>query len=279
MNESQSLRVKSLHTTVITGFHAIEERLRKAIAVKTDLAVFTIYYSKIGPRVKKILAMAKDANITCEKVENKQLDELVINLDTTAQDHRGIVLKITGVQEKQNNVVDFDTYLDKLCDNENGVSTTSSITVVLLDSVTDPHNVGAIIRSCDQLGVDLFVVPESNSPKDGEIIARSSAGANAWIPIAIVPNLTRAVQKLKSKNFWIYGADAGGEPTTKIQFAQNTALVMGSEGTGIHRLLKEKCDTIVSIPTVGKLDSLNVSVAAGILMYEVHRQKYTGISN
>lgn len=266
--ESQSPRIQSIHTTVITGFHAIEERLRKAIDVKADLTVFTVYYSKIGPRVKKILAMAKVAKITCEKVENKQLDELVIDLDETAQDHRGIVLKITGVQQKQSNMVDFDTYLEKMC-----AQALNSITVVILDSVTDPHNVGAIIRSCDQLGVNLFVIPENNSSKDSEIIGRSSAGANAWIPVAIVPNLTRAVQKLKSKNFWIYGADAGGEPTTQIQFAQNTALVMGSEGTGIHRLLKEKCDTIVSIPTVGKLDSLNVSVAAGILMYEVHRQK------
>jgi len=266
--ESPSPRIQSLHTTVITGFHAIDERLRKALDVKADVSNFTIRYSKIGPRVKKTLAVAKAANIKCEKVENKLLDELVLTLDVTAQDHRGIVLEISGVQEKQNKVVDFDTYLEKLCAN-----TTSNITVVLLDSVTDPHNVGAIIRSCDQLGVDLFVVPESNSSKDSEIIGRSSAGANAWIPVAIVPNLTRAVQKLKSKSFWIYGADAGGDPAQEIIFPQNTALIMGSEGSGIHRLLKETCDTIVSIPTVGKLDSLNVSVAAGILMYEIHRQK------
>jgi len=265
------------NNTIITGFHAIDERLRKAIeATKrvgrdtpSDLSIFTIYYSKIGPRVKKTLEMANSAGITCVKSDTKMLDSLVANLDKTAQDHRGIVLSVNQVKKSDSNFVDFDSYLEKLCATK---MQESPITIVLLDSVTDPHNVGAIIRSCDQLAVDLLVIPESNSAKDSEVLSRSSAGATAWIPVSIVPNLVRTVQKLQEKNFWVYGADAGGEPAPEIQFPQNTVLIMGSEGNGIHRLLKEKCDTIVSIPTVGKLDSLNVSVAAGILMYEVHRQ-------
>jgi 23S rRNA (guanosine2251-2'-O)-methyltransferase len=263
--------------TIITGFHAIDERLRKAIeetkvagpASSYDLSAFTLFYSKIGPRVKKTLETAKNAGIKCEKSDDKKLDTLVLFLDETARDHRGIVLSIAGVENSENNFVDFDAYLEKLCATKKELDT---VTIVLLDSITDPHNVGAIIRSCDQLGVDLIVIPESNSAKDTEILNRSSAGATAWIPISVVPNLVRAVQKLKEKNFWVYGADAGGEPVPEIKFPQKTVLIMGSEGDGIHRLLKEKCDTIVSIPTVGKLDSLNVSVAAGILMYEVHRQ-------
>lgn len=269
--------------TIITGFHAIDERLRKVTdgkkkskngsknsgqAVASDISEFTVFYSKIGPRVKKTLETAKTAGIVCKKVENKQLDLLVSHLDETAQDHRGIVLSIAGGEKAQNNVVDFDMYVEKIC-----TSKTAGLTIVLLDSVTDPHNVGAIIRSCDQLSVDLLVIPESNSPKESEIIGRSSAGANAWIPVSIVPNLSRAVQKLQDKGFWVYGADAGGEPAPAIKFPKNTALILGSEGNGIHRLLKEKCDTIVSIPTSGKLDSLNVSVAAGVLMYEIYRQR------
>jgi 23S rRNA (guanosine2251-2'-O)-methyltransferase len=148
--------------------------------------------------------------------------------------------------------------------------------VVFLDSITDPHNVGAILRSCDQFGASLVVMPSRHSASDfsdNEIIARSSAGASAYVPVAIVPNLVRAAQSLKEAGFWLYGADAGGESVQKVSFADKSVIVMGSEGSGIAKLLEEQCDTIVSIPTCGKIDSLNVSVAAGILLYESYRQK------
>ena len=147
--------------------------------------------------------------------------------------------------------------------------------VVVLDSVTDPHNVGAIIRSCDQFGASLVILPERRGVKDvesNEVIARSSAGSSAWVPVAVVNNLVRSVQLLKDNGFWAYGADAGGENVTQMKFARRTVIVMGSEGNGIARLLEEQCDTIISIPTCGKIDSLNVSVAAGILLYENYRQ-------
>jgi 23S rRNA (guanosine2251-2'-O)-methyltransferase len=152
----------------------------------------------------------------------------------------------------------------------------SRCTVVILDSITDPHNVGAILRSCDQFGASLVVIPEHNSASDiagNEVIGRTSAGASAWVPVAIVNNLVRAAEQLKQAGFWIYGADAGGSPLGEAKFSGKTAIIMGSEGTGMSRLLREKCDVILSIPTCGKLDSLNVSVAAGVLLYEIHRQK------
>ena len=145
-----------------------------------------------------------------------------------------------------------------------------------MDRVTDPHNVGAIIRSCDQFGADLVILPEHNSASsiaENEIIGRTSAGASSWVPFAIVNNLVRAVEQLKNAGFWIYGADAGGETCGKIDFAEKSVIIMGSEGTGIARLLKKQCDTIVSIPTCGKIDSLNVSVAAGVLLYELFRRR------
>lgn len=145
-------------------------------------------------------------------------------------------------------------------------------TVVILDHVTDPHNVGAIIRSCDQFGAGLVILPENNASTDigSEVISRSSAGASAWVSVAIVNNLVRAVEKLKEAGYWVYGADAGGVSLKLIEFPEKTALVMGSEGSGMTRLLEEKCDTIVSIPTCGKIDSLNVSVAAGVLLYAIY---------
>ena len=257
---------------VITGFHAIEERVLALSKKKSDDAKnYQICYSKPGPRVKKIISAAKEAGVVVTQVDDSKLNELVAGLDKTLQDHRGIVLTVVGEAEPTANLVDFDAWIK-----ENSADDDKVRTVVILDRVTDPHNVGAIIRSCDQFGASLVIMPEHNSANDvqsNDVIARSSAGASAWIPFTVVNNLVRAVEKLKAAGFWIYGADAGGETCGKIQFPKKSAIVMGSEGTGISQLLEKQCDTIVSIPTCGKIDSLNVSVAAGVLLYELYRRQ------
>lgn len=256
---------------IITGFHAIEEKILKAKDSNSAKGI-SVFYSKPGPRVKKILSVASEIGISCSQCDAKKLDELVKSLPATSQDHRGIVLTISGEQEASNNIIDFDAWLLEVASKPES----EKITVVVLDSVTDPHNVGAILRSCDQFGASLVILPERRGVKDisNEVIARSSAGSSAWVPVAIVPNLVRAVQQLKDKGFWVYGADAGGTHTYELEFANKTVLVMGSEGTGISRLLEEQCDSIVSIPTCGKIDSLNVSVAAGVLLYELYRRNF-----
>ena len=250
---------------VITGFHAIEEKVLSLAKVKSNPKDYQVFYSKAGPRVKKIIEEAKKNGVTVTQCDDKTLDAKVSELDETLQDHRGIILEIWGDSGKQKNLVDFDEWLKV-----NGGSEKS--TVVILDRVTDPHNVGAIIRSCDQFGAGLVILPENNASTDigSEVISRSSAGASAWVPVSIVTNLVRTVEKLKDSGYWIYGADAGGENLTKIKFPAKTVLVMGSEGSGMSHLLEEKCDSIVSIPTCGKIDSLNVSVAAGVLLYAIY---------
>lgn len=261
---------------VVTGFHAIEESVNAIQKSKKNPQNVKLFYSKVGPRVKKILATAKEAGVSSVQVENSKLDDLVKDLPAALQDHRGIVLQ-KDVQNKENssaNYVEFDSWLKQA--EQSFLSEKKSITVVVLDKITDPHNVGAIIRSCDQFGVSLVVIPEhksSNDIENNDVIARSSAGASAWVPVAIVNNLVRTVEKLKESGFWVYGADAGGETCGKIDFAEKTVLIMGSEGQGISQLLEKQCDTIVSIPTCGKIDSLNVSVAAGVLLYEIFRRK------
>ena len=261
---------------VITGFHSIEEKLRAAKGNSkgkgSDAAAtgLKLYFSKPGPRVKKILAAAKEAGITCEQTDDKKLDSLVAGLDESLRDHRGLVMEITGGEKQVANLVDFDAWI-KTHSGEGGTDEVRT-TVVILDSITDPHNVGAILRSCDQFGASLVVIPEHNSASDiagNEVIGRTSAGASAWVPVAIVNNLVRAAELLKKAGFWIYGADAGGQNCRTIDFPAKSALIMGSEGTGIAPLLEKQCDTIVSIPTCGKIDSLNVSVAAGVLLYEL----------
>lgn len=255
---------------IICGFHAIEEKVRsfsKNIeAMKTANAC--IYYSKPGPRVKKILESARKIGLVCKETDESFLDNLVSSLDKTARDHRGIVLQMSASQKIFQNFVDLDDFLTQVSEWQNSL-------VVILDSVTDPHNVGAIMRSCDQFSVDLLILPERNSAKDGEVINRSSSGAASWVKTSVVTNLVRAVEKLKKAGFWIYGADAGGTNCVKTNLLGKVVLVMGSEGYGIGRLLQENCDAIISIPTSGKLDSLNVSVAAGVLLYEVNRQRNT----
>lgn len=145
--------------------------------------------------------------------------------------------------------------------------------IVLLDGVTDPQNYGAILRSADQFGADLVVLPSRRSASDTPAVYASSAGAAAWVPHAIVPNLARAVEQLKQAGFWVYGADMNGVKAAEAGMTGRVALVLGAEGKGLSRLVRELCDVIVSIPTQGRLDSLNVSVAAGILMYEVQRSR------
>ena len=249
----------------LSGFHAVEERVRAALENQDVAAKMQIHFSKPGPRVKKILDLAKSAGIKCGEVDKKALDQM-------AADNRGIVLEIQGQEKTSGNLVDFDAWLEQFSAR---VDESKRTTVVILDSVTDPHNVGAILRSADQFGAALVILPERRGANDiaqNEVIARSSAGAASWVPVSVVTNLVRAAGQLKDAGFWIYGADAGGVQVQDGTFAQNSVLIMGSEGNGIARLLKEQCDTIVSIPTCGRIDSLNVSVAAGVLLYEIYRQ-------
>jgi len=255
---------------VLTGFHAVEERVLRA-KEENSAAGISIIYSKPGPRVKKILALAAEAGIPCSASADETLDKLVAQLPAVARDHRGIVLCSENGPAAAANCVDFDQWASAHAGEADG----GRCTVLVLDSVTDPHNVGAVIRSCDQFGAALVVLPESrgaNNVSGDEIIARASAGASAWVPFAVVPNLVRAVQRLKAAGFWVYGADAGGTHADKITFPPKSVVIMGSEGTGMSRLLSQQCDEIVSIPTCGKIDSLNVSVAAGVLLYELYRR-------
>ena len=260
----------------ITGFHAIEERLRyykeKYCEKKSNIKQkkyselsYRLYFDKKGPRIKKILDEAASLGIEAKQVGKADLDRFVASLSSFAREHRGLVLIIEGEQEKKQEIDDIAAHLSALSVSK---ETEASI-VVVLDSISDPHNVGAILRSCDQFAVDLVIVPKRDAALEGDVIARTSAGASAWVPLAIVSNLVRSVEILKEAGYWIYGADAGGKSVKKIQFEKKTCLLMGSEGRGIARLLKESCDEIVSIPTFGKLDSLNVSVAAGILLHEI----------
>ncbi len=145
--------------------------------------------------------------------------------------------------------------------------------IIICDEIEDPHNLGAIIRTAETAGADGIIIPKRRSAMLTPTVHKTSAGAASWLPVARVPNLGAAIDKLKDAGVWIYGTDMNGSIYTETNFDGAVALVIGSEGFGMSRLIREKCDFLVKLPMHGKITSLNASVAAGIFMYEVVRQR------
>ena len=240
----------------ITGFHGIEEALKK------KQFSGKLYISKKNKRMDQIKELALKSAVPVEEVSSAELDRL-------CPGNKGFALE--GKSTAKSTEVDLDSFL-RTFDKENAL-------VVILDGITDVHNYAAILRSADQFYADLVIVPSRRSASDSAVVTKVSVGANNWVPVATVSNLTRAMKQLNEKGFWIYGAHMNGEDCNDLNLDGRTVIIMGSEGTGMSRIVRENCDGFVSIPTDGHVDSLNVSVAAGILMYEVrrqHRQKSAG---
>jgi 23S rRNA (guanosine2251-2'-O)-methyltransferase len=146
--------------------------------------------------------------------------------------------------------------------------------VLILDGITDPRNLGALIRTAHCCGAGGVIVPQNRSALVTATAVKASAGAVNYIPVAMATNLSRAIDLMKKKGFWIYGADAGeGKAVYELDYDRPVGLVMGSEGKGIRPLIKSKCDFLIAVPMLGQIDSLNVSVAAGIIMYEIMRKR------
>jgi len=240
----------------LTGFHAIEERIRSGRPCGSLLV------AKPGPRAKELTVLANEQKIRLNRVGTVELDRI-------APDHRGLALEVAESS------LEMDVSLEDFLDDLGKDGKNRDALVVVLDEITDPHNYGAILRSCDQFAVDLVLSRHRRTAKHADIIAKTSAGALAWVPQAETANLPRAVDELKEAGFWIYGAGMDGEDVYSRDLRGLTAIVLGGEGTGISRLLRESCDAMIAIPSFGRVDSLNVSVAAGVLFYEVMRQRKT----
>ena len=146
--------------------------------------------------------------------------------------------------------------------------------IVVLDGIEDPHNLGAILRTADAAGADGVVIPERRAVGVTGTVAKASAGASAHLPVAKVTNIARTLEDLKARNIWVVGLDERGKQSyDSIDYNMDCAIVLGAEGKGVHDLVAKKCDFLVSIPMLGKVPSLNVSVAAGVVLYEVVRQR------
>ena len=245
---------------IITGLHAIDEYLKKLCqSADSDVvpAKTNLYVAKTSQRIEKILERASEAGTKVHRISPKELD-----LMAGKNNHRGAALEIPRVMMSVESLRSF-------------LETSSSRTslVVVLDGITDPHNLGAILRSADQFGVDLVIVPGRRSAQLNDTVYRTSAGAATQVPFLTVANLTRAIVDLKEAGYWVYGADIDGNNVTSAKMSDRAVLVLGSEDKGLNRLVRDTCDLLIRIPAFGTVDSLNVSVAAGIILFETRRQQ------
>lgn len=203
-----------------------------------------------------IIKKARAAGIPVTEADRRRLDEL-----SGGENHQGIIAYMP--------VESYVGVKDILAAARNAGETPF---VIILDKITDPHNLGSIIRTANCVGAHGVIIPKRGSVGLNATVAKTSAGAAAHTPVARVTNLARTIDELKAEGLWIAGADMHGESMYKTDLTGALGLVIGSEGAGISRLVREKCDFIVEIPMWGKINSLNASVAAAVLMYEVKRQ-------
>lgn len=227
--------------------------------IKAGRTIEKLYIAKGATEgsIKKIISMAKEKGIVVNEVEKIRLD----NMSTTGS-HQGVIALVTPYV-----YFEIDDMLAA------AKAKGEDPFIIVLDEIEDPHNLGSIIRSVNVLGAHGVIIPKRRSVGVTATVLKSASGAADHTKIAKVTNLTVTLKELKEKGLWIIGADMGGEPCYKSNLTGPIALVIGSEGNGISKLVKENCDAIVSIPVIGEISSFNASVAAGIAMYEVVRQR------
>lgn len=207
-------------------------------------------------RLSDLIALARGKGVLVERLGRERLERIV----EIGSNHQGVVA-FTAAAEYS----DADEILDSLSE---------TALLVLLDGVEDPRNFGAVLRTAECSGVDGVFIPERRAVGLTDTVAKSSAGAVEHIKVAKVTNLNRLIDDLKSRGIWVVGTTGEAEMNhTEWDWKQPTALVLGAEGTGLHRLVAENCDALVKIPMYGKIESLNVSVAAGVILFEARRQR------
>ena len=213
-----------------------------------------------GPRqgsIREILALAKEQGTVVQEVERSVLDKL-----SESANHQGVLSQMAGVS-----YLELEELLAKPRDPN------WAPFLILLDGVQDPHNLGSIIRSGEAMGADGVIIPKRRAAPVTQTVMKSSAGAANYVPVCRVGNLATTIDTLKKAGYWIVGADMEGDTCFTQDLTGPVALVIGGEGPGLSRLVKERCDFLSSVPMRGQINSLNASVAAGLLMFEVLRQR------
>lgn len=237
----------------IEGRNAILEALRN----NRDMEKLYIVKGNIEGSVKKIVALAAQNNVVIQEVSRQKLDEL-----SQTKNHQGVIAIASA-----HNYAEVDNILQYA--EQKG----EPPFIVILDGITDPHNLGAIIRSAECAGAHGVIVPKHRSVGLNATVAKTSAGAIEYMPVARVTNIVKTMEQLKKQGLWFACADMKGLDYFDTDMKGSIGIVIGSEGEGVSRLVKQNCDFTVAIPMYGKISSLNASVAAGLLLYEVVRQR------
>lgn len=238
---------------LIYGINSVSEALK---ARGRSFEYVSIAKERHDLRLQRLIEECRKIGLPVRFVSRAELDRIAGNVA-----HQGVVAVTSAKQYSD---------LDDVIAAKRGVYSL----VLVLDGIEDPHNLGAIIRTADAAGVDGLVIPERRAAGVSGTVTKVSAGATAHVPIAKVTNIARTLQDLKEQNIWTVGLDERAPQTyDSLDFNMNCALVLGAEGKGVHELVRKKCDFLVSIPMLGKVSSLNVSVAAGVVLYEIMRQR------
>lgn len=237
----------------IAGRNAVLEMLKSG----QEIEKIYIQSGEKKGSINQVIGKAKANKILVVEASTQKLDEL-----SEGQVHQGVVAFVS----------DYKYYdLEEIIAEERAMG--KNIRLVILDEIEDPHNLGAIIRTCEVAGFSGLIIPKRRSAQVNATVHKSSAGATAYLKIAKVTNIAETISKLKEENIWVYGADGEAENLyTDTDFKGDICLVIGNEGKGMTRLVKERCDGLVKLPMYGKVSSLNASNALAVLVYEVLRQ-------
>lgn len=238
---------------LLYGFHSVASRLKRAASSFEALYVDA---RRDDARVRDLLKLAQEQGIKANMVDNERLEKLC-----PQRRHQGVV----AVVSDQSLAADLDELLDAL---------TEPPFLLLLDGVTDPRNLGACLRVADGAGVHAVIAPKDHACTLTEVAVQTASGAADTVPYLMVTNLAGTIEDLKERNIWVVGtADEASDSIYSLQLPAAVAWVLGAEGKGLRRLTRQRCDQLAHIPMAGQLSSLNVSVAAGIVLYETLRQR------
>jgi len=253
VGDPAALPPPSRSSRIIHGFHAVTARIRQHADSVLELYVDT---QRRDPRARDLLKLAESSGVRVVPVDGKRLDGMAGNAR-----HQGVAARVDAAQK----VVHLDDVLDTL---------TEPALLLVLDGVQDPHNLGACLRSADAFGVHAVIAPKDRAVGLNATVEKVACGAAETVPYITVTNLARTLRELQERDIWVVGADSEAE-TDLHSFKHTGALawVLGAEGEGLRRLTKETCDQLVRIPMLGSVESLNVSVTAGVCLYEARRQR------
>ncbi|EED30715.1 RNA methyltransferase, TrmH family, group 3 [gamma proteobacterium NOR5-3] len=241
------------------GLHAVEELLRRQ---PKSVSGLWVQKGRDDGRMQALLALAASTDTPVSRLPRVKLDELVSGR------HQGVVAQLGENTEEQADLRWSEEQLAR------AVTYNPRALVLVLDGVTDPHNLGACLRSADAAGVTAVVVPKDNAADITAVVRKVACGATETVPLVRVTNLARSLDALKAAGVWIYGtAGEAGESLYSTELKGAVALVMGAEGAGMRRLTRERCDFLLSLPMAGSVTSLNVSVATGVCLFEIRRQR------